>query len=111
MPSLHVSLERNGVQQWRGGENVSLQAVVRLNKLSALTPAVLGAPPQHTYCRGVRCVTELSQVSSPPGTNPPTVATSVRCTGGEGGREIKKGKGNEVGLYWSDGSSRWGTAA
>lgn len=56
-------------------------------------------------------MTELSQVSSLHGTNPPTVKRNEWWTGGKG-EKIKKGrgrKGNEVGLYWSDSTSRWGT--
>lgn len=39
--SLHVLVEKKCMQHRRGSGNLSLQAAVRLNKLSALTPALL----------------------------------------------------------------------
>lgn len=89
--SLHVLAGKKCMQHRKGGGNLSLQAAVRLNKLSALTPAVLVPSSAYILQGCVWCVTELSQVSSPRGTNSLTVE---RKSGGHV-REIGEGKGKE----------------
>lgn len=53
---MHAASERSG--------NLSLQAAMRLNKLSAVTPAVLGPSSPYILQGCMWCVTELSQVST-----------------------------------------------
>lgn len=96
VPSPQVLVEKNKkqkrTQHWRGSGNLSLQATVRLNKLSALTPAVLG-PLLSIHIAGLCVMCDRTVTGIKPAQHKSTECGEKAAVDRQGNRE---GEGREM---------------